>query len=116
MSQLRFATRTSINTDVLVLDLVLTDFAEGEFVPTMCALANQHQTLGCIIDVSRIALFLQSDIQQLSMLVNALELCGYRVIVCGFDPLCAALIYTYVDVLPFTTELNSRYALEVLQS
>jgi hypothetical protein len=112
---MNIASRLSADNEILQVDLALADFASEQFVQTVCDRASGLAIFGCIVNVSEIDFFLQTDIAALTKLVSALELCGYRVLVCGFDPLCAALIYSYVDVLPFSTELNSRHAVKALQ-
>lgn len=113
---MNISSRISVSDDILQVDLAITDLTFTQFVQSVCNHANEQDIIGCIINVSEIEIFLQSDIDALTRLVRSLELCGYRVLVCGFDPLCAALIYSYIEELPFLTELNPRYAYKALQN
>ncbi|MFY8274260.1 hypothetical protein AAEU32_09050 [Pseudoalteromonas sp. SSDWG2] len=102
--------------NAIVFDVVIDDLSAENCSHGFCHAVHVASSNNIVLNLAMCDVLTSADIKAIEEINNALELLGKCVIVCGINPLCAAIIFTYVDDIHFTTELDLNHALEAFSN
>ncbi len=112
----RLKSTISANLTAIVIELNSEDLALDEVAFQFSQHIIQYSAKHVIINLSALEVITSKDVSILESINSAFLIIGKLVIVCGINPLCASLIYNFVDELTFNTELNLDYALQAISN
>jgi anti-anti-sigma regulatory factor len=101
---------------VMVFDLALEDLEDDNACQMFCEQTLCFASDKVIINLSKCEVITSDVLKRLEDLVSAITIVGNQVIVCGFNPVSAAMLFAFVDDLNFTTELDIDRALQALSN
>lgn len=106
----------SVTLTAIVVELNVDDLSLEDVVFQLSQRIIQHQSNFVIINLSALEVLTSKDVGILESMSSTFSIMGKQVTVCGINPLCASLIYNFVDELAFNTELNVDYALQAISN
>lgn len=97
----------------LVIDIVIEDLYINNHAYEFSRCIEKNRIENVILNLEHLDVITSNDIEKIEEIISVLKLNGVDVIVCGINPYCASVIFSFVNNINFKTELNVKAALNV---
>ena len=102
--------------DIVVIDLMVSDLVTHNYTFYFLEQIEHFNKLKLVINLDCNSSVTSGDIHLLEKLVNAMQITGKKVCICGLNPINVAVLVNFAECFNFNTALNVERAIDALSA